>query len=266
MRIALLQTAGDPANSPAANLDILDDAAARAVTGGAELLLAPEMFLSGYAIGREAAARLAEPVDGPSGTRARGIASKHGIALCYGYPERGADGAVYNSAALYGRDGALLLNYRKTHLFGTLDRDMFAPGDSAFTTVQLGAFRIGMLICYDVEFPEAVRSLALNGADLVLVPTANMKPFDLVSHITVPARAYENSLYVAYGNRCGSEGSLDYTGLSCVGSPFGGNLTIAGTSEELLFADLDIAQIEASRVNNTYLRDRRPALYQALAD
>lgn len=265
MRIALLQTAGDPANRPAANLDILDKAAARAAAGGAELMLAPEMILTGYAIGREAAARLAEPVDGPSGIRASEIAARHGIALCYGYPERGPDGAVYNSAALYDRDGVRLLNYRKTHLFAALDREMFAPGEGAFTTVQLGAFKVGILICYDVEFPEAVRALALAGADLVLVPTANMKPFHVVSHLTVPARAYENSLYVAYGNRCGQEGALDYTGLSSVGSPLGGNLAIAGDGEELLFADLDIEAVKASRVNNTYLKDRRPALYAALA-
>jgi len=222
------------------------------------------MFLTGYAIGREAAARLAEPADGPSGTRASAIAAGHGIALCYGYPERGADGAVYNSAALYDRDGTLLLTYRKTHLFAALDREMFAPGEGAFTTVRLGAFTVGMLICYDAEFPEAVRALALNGADLVLVPTANMKPYDVVSHFTVPARSYENSLYLAYGNRCGQEGTLDYTGLSCVGSPLGGNLALAGLGEELLFADLDLEAVQAARVNNTYVKDRRPALYGAL--
>jgi len=264
MKIALLQTAGDPANNPAANLDILNEAAGRAKAGGAELLLAPEMFLTGYAIGREAAARLAEPVDGTSGTRASGIAARHGIALCYGYPERGADGAVYNSCALYASDGTLLLNYRKTHLFAALDREMFAPGEGAFATVQLGSIKVGMLICYDVEFPEAVRALALAGAHLVLVPTANMKPYETVSHFTVPSRAYENSLYVAYGNRCGQEGTLDYTGLSCVGSPAGGNLAIAGTGEELLFADLDLERVKAARINNTYLKDRRPALYAAL--
>jgi predicted amidohydrolase len=173
---------------------------------------------------------------------------------------------VYNSAALYDSIGRLLLNYRKTHLFAALDREMFAPGEGVFTTVQLGALKVGLLICYDVEFPEAVRALALAGADLVLVPTANMKPYDVVSHLTVPARSYENSLHVAYGNRCGQEGSLDYTGLSCVGSPLGGNLVMAGAGEELLFADLDFDAVKAARVNNTYLRDRRPALYGALAE
>lgn len=265
MRIALLQTAGDPANSPSANLDRLDEAAANAAAGGAGLLLAPEMVLTGYAIGREAAARLAEPVDGPSGTRAGAIAARHGIALCYGYPERGADGAVYNSAALYDRDGVRLLNYRKTHLFAALDREMFTPGEGSVATARLGDFTVGLLICYDVEFPEAARGLALAGADLILVPTANMKPYDPVSHFVVPARAYENSLYVAYANRCGREGELDYMGLTCLAAPGGGNVVLAGLGEELLFADLDPEAVKAARVNNTYLRDRLPALYGALA-
>ena len=84
MRIALLQTAGDPANRPAANLDRLEEAAARAAAGGARLLVAPEMFLSGYNIGAQAAAAVAEKADGPSASRVADIARRHSLAICYG--------------------------------------------------------------------------------------------------------------------------------------------------------------------------------------
>ncbi|MDF2618520.1 MAG: Nitrilase/cyanide hydratase and apolipoprotein N-acyltransferase [Xanthobacteraceae bacterium] len=261
MRIALLQTAGDPQNRPAANLDRLEEAAARAAADGARLLVAPEMFLSGYNIGAQAAGVAAETVDGPSAARAADIARRHGIAICYGYPERGEDGAVYNSALLLDRDGKSLLNFRKTHLFGDLDRAMFAPGPGTAEIAALDGYRVGILICYDVEFPEAVRALALGGADLVLVPTANMTPYDAVSLFVVPARAFESELYVAYANRCGSEGELDYMGLSCVGNPNGGNLVLAGDGEELVFADLDPERLRQARLLNTHMRDRRPEIY-----
>ncbi|WP_428030250.1 carbon-nitrogen hydrolase family protein [Ancylobacter sp.] len=261
MRLALWQTAGAPSNAPADNLALLDAAAAKAVAGGADLLLAPEMFLTGYNIGREAALATAEGADGPSARRAGEIARTHGIGLCYGYPELANGGVVYNSCLLIGRNGETLLNFRKTHLFGDLDRAMFAPGEGSAEVARFEGYKVGMLICYDVEFPEAVRALALAGADLVLVPTANMKPYDAVSHFVVPARAFENELFVAYANRCGIEGELDYMGLSCVGDPNGGNLVLGGEGEELLFADLDPARLKAGRAMNTHLRDRRPETY-----
>lgn len=266
MRIALYQTAGDPANEPTANLDRLAAAAQRAKAGGADLLVAPEMFLTGYAIGREAAEAKAEAVDGPSARRATEIARASGVALAYGYPERGEDGRVYNAAILIGADGHRLLNYRKSHLFGALDRSMFAQGRGAHETARLGPFKVGLLICYDVEFPEAPRALALAGADLIIVPTANMKPYEPVSHLLVPARAYENAVYVAYANRCGREADLAYYGLSSVAGPAGGNLVMAGDGEQLIFADLDAGAIEAARTINTQLKDRRPEAYGVLAE
>ena len=169
MQVSLFQ-GPEKAGTPAENLELMAEVAARC---GGGLLICPEMFLSGYAIGRKAAERLAEPVDGPSARRAAMIARATGTALLYGYPERGADGEVYNTAILIDREGRTLLNYRKTHLFADLDRAMFRPGDACSPVVELDGFRVGVLICYDIEFPEAVRALALQGAELVAVPTAS---------------------------------------------------------------------------------------------
>ena len=116
-----------------------------------------------------------------------------------------------------------------------------------------------------MEFPESVRTLALAGAELVLVPTALMLPFDVVAKTIVPARAYENQFFVAYANRCGTEAAFDYCGLSCVVGPDGADLARAGRGEELIFADLDKAMLSRSRTLNPYLKDRRPELYGRLA-
>jgi nitrilase len=263
MRIACFQGPAQ-ADTPQGNLAVLARTAGEARAGGADLLVVPELFLTGYAIGAEAVGRLAEPVGGAGITEARRIAAETGIALVFGYPER--DGAqVYNAAVAIGADGAVLASYRKTHLFGDVDRAQFSAGAAAPGVFEIGGLKAGLMICYDVEFPEAVRTLALRGADLAIVPTALMQPFDVVARTIVPARAYENQMFVAYANRCGREAPFDYCGLSCVVGPDGSELARAGRGEELVFADLDRAALKRSRQLNPYLRDRRPDLYGTLA-
>ncbi len=128
---------------------------------------------------------------------------------------------------------------------------------------ELDGLKIGILICYDVEFPEAVRSLALAGAELIAVPTALIRPFEFVARVLVPARAIENQVFVAYAGLCGDEGDLGYCGLSCIVGPDGQDLARAGTDPALLFADVDPSTIPECRKTNPYLSDRRPALYAA---
>ncbi|MPY59041.1 carbon-nitrogen hydrolase family protein [Streptomyces spongiae] len=270
MRTALLQSSGRP-GSVAENLKVLDEAAARAADAGAGLLVAPEMFLTGYAIGGEIA-RLAEPADGDSADAVAEIAGRHGLAVAYGYPERRETGVpagdgqreVFNSAQLISADGIRLANYRKTHLFGCFERDHFTPGEQPVVQAELGGLRVGIMICYDVEFPENVRAHALAGTDLLLVPTAQMHPFQFVAESLVPVRAFENQMYVAYVNRVGQEGEFDFVGLSTLAGPDGVARTRAGRGEELLLADVDPAFLAASRQANPYLEDRRPGLYGSL--
>ncbi|MFF5304909.1 carbon-nitrogen hydrolase family protein [Streptomyces sp. NPDC013161] len=262
MRTALLQSSGRP-GSVVENLKVLDEAAGRAAAGGAALLAAPEMFLTGYAIG-DYVGRLAEPADGDSADAVAEIAGRHGLAVAYGYPERDAD-AVYNSAQLISADGTRLANYRKTHLFGDFERAHFTPGEQPVVQAELNGLTVGLMICYDVEFPEPVRAHALAGTDLLLVPTANMHPFQFVAEALVPVRAWENQMYVAYINRIGQEGEFDFFGLSTLAGPDGVARTRAGRGEELLLADVDSELLANSRAANPYLTDRRPGLYGSLA-
>ncbi|MFK0019561.1 carbon-nitrogen hydrolase family protein [Streptomyces sp. NPDC090798] len=261
MRTALLQSSGRP-GSVVENLKVLDEAAGRAAAAGAGLVAAPEMFLTGYAIGDDIA-RLAEPADGACADAIAEIATRHGVAVVYGYPER--EGAtVYNSAQLISADGTRLANYRKTHLFGCFERDHFTPGEQPVVQAELNGLRVGLMICYDVEFPENVRAHALAGTDLLVVPTAQMHPFQFVAESVVPVRAFENQMYVAYVNRVGPEGEFEFVGLSTLAGPDGIARTRAGRGEELVLADADPDFLAASREANPYLKDRRPGLYGSL--
>jgi predicted amidohydrolase len=261
MRTALLQSSGRP-GSVAENLKVLDAAAGRAVAGGAALLAAPEMFLTGYAIG-DGIARLAEPADGDSADAIAEIAARHGLAIAYGYPERDG-GTVFNSAQLISAAGDRLANYRKTHLFGCFEREHFTPGEQPVVQAELGGLTVGLMICYDVEFPENVRAHALAGTDLLVVPTAQMHPFQFVAESMIPVRAFENQMYVAYVNRVGQEGEFDFVGLSALAGPDGIARTRAGRGEDLVLADADPSFLAASREANPYLKDRRPGLYGSL--
>ena len=246
--------------SPAEALQRLDTACSEARAQGAELLITPEMFCTGYAIGAERVAAMAETADGPLARAVAGIAQRHGITIVYGYPERNADAKPFNAAQAIDPDGTRLMNYRKTHLFGDLDRAQFSAGATASQVFAFEGWRLGLLICYDVEFPEAVRSLALQGADVVLVPTANMVGFDEVQNLLVPARACENRLFVAYANACGSEGDTHYGGLSTVAGPQGDSLARTGREPDLLVATLQRSVLQAARQHD-HLRDRRTDLY-----
>ncbi|MCU1676047.1 MAG: hydrolase in pqqF 5region, partial [Frankiales bacterium] len=191
-------------------------------------------------------------------------ARRSGVGIVYGYPERDGE-RVFNAVRAVGPDGVALANYRKTHLYGAVDHALFSPGAALVAQFSLPGVRVGLLTCYDVEFPEAVRAHALAGTDLLVVPTGLMAPYDIVSTLLVPARALESQLYIAYANRCGTEGDLTYCGSSCVVGPDGGDLTRAGDDEQIVYADIDVEALSRSRAENPYLLDRRPELYAAIA-
>lgn len=261
MRTALLQSSGRP-GSVVENLKVLDEAAGRATAAGAGLLVTSELFLTGYAIGDDLG-RLAEPADGDAADAVAETAARHGLAVAYGYPERDGD-TVYNSIQLVSPDGTRLANYRKTHLYGCFERDHFTPGERTVVQADLDGLTVGLMICYDVEFPENVRAHALAGTDLLLVPTAQLHPFQFVAESVVPVRAFENQMYIAYVNRVGQEGEFEFVGLSTLAAPDGVARVRGGRAEELLLADADPVLLAASRANNPYLPDRRPALYGSL--
>lgn len=254
MRVAVWQCEPHPLDVEG-NLVRLRAALGRAAERGADVLVVPEMFTTGYDIPRQDAHRLAEPSDGPTAQRIAELTTQTGVAVAYGYPERVTDGTVYNAAQLIA-DGQVVLRHRKMHLFEDLDRTRFATGNEPPAVADFRGHRVALLICYDVEFPESVRAAAALGAQVVLVPTANMAGYEIVSRTLVPARAYENGVHVAYANYCGSEGDQDYAGLSVVCGPGGAVDALPAAVEDLLVAEVrDVEGLPP------YLTDRRADLF-----
>lgn len=257
LTLALLQA--EPAPEAAA-LAHLEDAAARAVAQGADLLIAPEMMVGGYNIGAAAVAALDAREAEITAALSR-IAARHGIGLLCGLAMTGDD-KPHNGALLLDRQGAELARYHKTHLYGDVDRSQFAPGAALSPVVMFNGWPVALAICYDVEFPEVARHLAGQGAEALLVPTANMEPYSSVCTRLVPARAQENGIFAAYANYVGAEGAFTYCGRSCICGPDGEDLARAPASDPaLILATLRHADLERHRSVEHHLKDRRPDLY-----
>jgi predicted amidohydrolase len=252
MRVGAYQCAS-PAGDIPAGLAVIDAALGGAAAAGIQMLVMPELFLPGYN---------AVTPNKPAGwdatvQRIPALCAKHNVALTIGLPEYTAE-ATYNSAFVWGGDGAPLASYRKVQLYGPRENALFEPGDQLQVFDHLGT-RFGLLICYDIEFPEHARALNRAGASVILTPTANMMPYINVSTIQVPGRALENALTIVYANYTGSEGDLTYVGPSVVAGPDGYPLATRATDTGLLIADLPSGPMENAIPLTTQLADLRPA-------
>ncbi|MCM5559718.1 carbon-nitrogen hydrolase family protein [Pleomorphomonas sp. JP5] len=253
MLLAAQQMQSHPSDV-AANLDRLDKAAAEAAAGGARLLVTPELGLVGYGAGPDLPL-LAEPADGPLAESLVAIARRHSLAVVAGFAERDGD-AIYNSALFVSIDQRAV--YRKSHLYGAYEKRWFRAAAPSTVLVRHDGLSFGLLICYDVEFPENVRRLALAGADAVLVPTALPagESGDFIAAHMIAVRAFENQTFVAYVDNCGKDGDFDYAGLSRIAAPDGTILAAPpGRDETLLFANIAPSAYARSRAENTYLAD-----------
>ncbi len=249
MRLGLFQSTS-PKGDIAEGLATVEQALSEAAAVDLGMLVMPELFLPGYG----------HAVDHGSGTDQQeavaDLCRRHGVALTIGLEEHQGP-KRFNTAYSFGADGTVLAKYRKIQLFGPGEAAAFTPGD-AFTVFDYQGVRFGLLICYDVEFPEHVRALTQLGAKVVLVPTANMMPFVNVNQILVPARACENAITIVYANYCGSEGALDYTGCSVIAGPDGYPLALKGTGPGLTIADLPGDWSERGIPDATQQDDYRP--------
>ena len=248
------------------NLGRMKEQIQRASAVGAELIIFPELFLSGYQLGAQAMRGLAEERNGPSFQELSAAAKEANMAVVYGYPEvdhsTGGD-VYYNSAQLMDRNGKTLSNYQKVHLWVDEDNyayeEVFTPGKEFAEVVECCGMKIGLLICYDIEFPEAARTLALRGAQLIAVPTASLANYPKIKTLVVPTRAMENRVHVAYVSHTGTV----FSGMSCCCNPAGDCVAMAGSEEVLLPAPVTLQ--DQSPFLYPYFKDRRPELYGQLA-
>lgn len=257
MKIALGQAAGTPGDKKA-NLGLLEGLASDSARNGADVLILPELFLTGYNIG-DATKSLAEPRGGPSAQAVGRIAAATGLAIIYGYPEQGEPG-IYNSAAVVDRRGEQIANYRKVHIWGEEESARFLPGHD-LEIFNLCGHRFGLQICYDLDFPEMARALAQQGVEVIVALSAINPPYGVVTRHLIPTRAYENQVVVAFVNRPGQEAGLLYLGESCVAGPDGSILASSGPDETLTFVDVELERFAAYRRTHNSAPDRRPDVY-----
>lgn len=230
----------------------LDNAMSRAVDAGASLLVTPELYLSGYG-DSDAACALAQD-RGSSVLRSAGqLAARHGVGLVLGYPERNS-GFHFNSAAVFDRSGRLISNYRKVALPNDFERGCFMPGTGP-EVFEFEGVRCSVLICYDVEFPELVRRSAVLGAELLLVPTALRARWRFVSDAVVPARAYENAMYVAYCDFAADGPQPLFSGASTICGPDGRHINKATGPEGVVLAKIDTGEITRRKADFDLMQD-----------
>lgn len=275
-RVAVIQTEGpwtDPDAARARTVRLLEEAA----RAGADLAVLPELCTISYDFGpREDVLERAEPLDGPSVAAWTAVARRWGMFVVAGFPER-AGGRLYNAAAVVGPDG-LVGVYRKVHLFGR-EREVFDPGPEGFPVWRLPVGRIGVLLCYDLRFAEAVRILLLRGAELLCVPTTwtdlgKPQPWDergwCGANYMAAGYAYANRMWVACADRAGPDGRIRTLGCSAIFAPSG--YAAAGPAapegEAILLADCDLSAVEGMRrtEGTDLVADRRPDLYRELLD
>ncbi|NHN59030.1 carbon-nitrogen family hydrolase [Halorussus rarus] len=266
MRLALAQLEIESA-AVEDNRERAEAAVAEAADRGADLVALPEIFNVGY-FAFDSYQRAAEPVEGPTLTRIADAASEHGVGVLAGSivedlaetesVETPADEGLANTSVLFDRDGRRLAVYRKHHLFGyeSAEARMLVPGES-LGVAEFGGTTVGMTTCYDLRFPELFRSIAAEGADLVLVPSA--WPYPRVEHwkLLPRARAVENQLFVATINGSGDFDDAELLGRSTAYDPWGTTLASTGDDPALVVTDVDPDRVAAVREEFPAWRDRR---------
>ena len=252
-----------------ANIAAATAAIRESVAAGARVVLMPELALSGYLLSSvdEARSVAITPSHPVFADWATAVAEVNGVAIG-GFTELGDDGLIYNSAAVVDASGVRAV-YRKVHLWDK-EKLIFTLGSVEPPVVDTAVGRIGVLICFDLEFPEFPRSLALRGAELIAVPTnwprETVPPGERVPEVTVAmAAAYSNHVAIAACDRSGTERGQDWNEASCIVDEHGWVVAVAD-ARGIVTADLDLALSHDKTMSSMVdvFGDRRPELYGAL--
>lgn len=231
--------------------------AVETMDGPVDLVVTPELLNSGYDLEGldRRGLELAEPLDGPTVRLASRLATERAATVVLGLLEAGRDGRLYDSAVVVGSAGTLA-SYRKTHLYPP-ERKRFVAGDR-LVTVPTGAGRLGLMICFEHAFPEVATSLALQGAQILAIPSAVPEGYQHLLTLRTRARAQDNQVFAVACNLAGGE----FCGRSLIVDPAGRVLAEAEREETVVVADLDLARIEEEREREPSLGMRRPELYR----
>jgi N-carbamoylputrescine amidase len=266
--------------NPEANVEKAVAGVRKAAEAGAQIVCLQELFRTPYFCQRQDPALfdLAEPIPGPTSEQLAKAAKETGTVVVGSLFERRAAGVFHNTALVFDADGSTLGLYRKMHIPDDplfFEKYYFTPGDLGFRVFDTRFGRVGVLVCWDQWFPEAARLTALQGAEVLIYPTAiGWHPREKAEHgaaqrdawtLIQRSHAVANGIFVAAVNRVGHEGpadgGLEFWGSSFVSDPFGVFLAQAGESEIVLTATCERSRLEDVRRNWPFLRDRRIDAY-----
>ena len=261
MRIALIQMTME--DSPEANLDKSLISMGEAANNGAELVCFPEIQFSPFfpQFPGGDASRYAMEINHPVMRAMQGACRELGVlAIPNLYLEE--DGKRYDASPVIERDGTILGVSKMVHIVQApcfYEQDYYTPSDSGFQIYHTSAGRVGVVICFDRHYPESLRTCALKGAQLIVIPTANTRDEQIeLFEWELRVAAMQSGLFIAMCNRVGLERDMDFCGQSVVVDPYGDVVAKADDSEQILYADIDLELIEESRQARPYLRLRRP--------
>ncbi|MSR86617.1 carbon-nitrogen hydrolase [Candidatus Peribacteria bacterium] len=267
---------------PAGNLEYAIEMVAKAADKGAQIVCLPELFQSPYFCQKKddkSAFDLAEPIPGPATKALSEAAKKHKIVLVGGSIfEKTKEGTYYNTTPVFDTDGSLLGTYRKTHIPEDIlyhEKQYFSPGDTGIKVFKTKYGKICPLICYDQWFPEAARLATLQGAEILIYPTAiGVIDSAVEENITgdweqmwrnvMLGHAAANNVYVCGLNRVGTEGAITFWGGSFIAAPSSEVLAKAGNKEEIILAVCDLDRVKAIQEAWMFLKNRRPEVYDGL--
>ncbi|MCS1350696.1 carbon-nitrogen family hydrolase [Mechercharimyces sp. CAU 1602] len=257
MRVSLVQMEVAWGN-PDKNKKIVEERVREAVAEGAEVILLPELWNTGYDL-----THLEELADeGEVKSWLASLARQQRITLVAGSIAEKQRGQIYNTSYTFNSLGSLINTYRKVHLFRLMEEEQYLEAGNTRTLFQLGELKAGTAICYDIRFPEFIRSYALDGAELLFVPAEWPHPRLQHWRVLNQARAIENQMFVIAANRVGAGGGTRFCGHSMVIDPWGNIIAEAGEGEEVLTVDIDISEVARVREMIPVYEDRMVIYYR----
>lgn len=275
--VGLVQMACSPDASK--NLEKAVDSIRAAAKQGAQIICLPELFLTQYFCQTEDPDNfsLAEPLPGPTSTTLSNLAKELQVVLIVPLFEKRTQGIYHNTAIVIDADGSIAGTYRKMHIPDDpcfFEKFYFTPGDTGFKSFSTRYGKVGVLICWDQWFPEAARLTALSGAQFLFYPTAigyqdedaKVSQQQISAWETIQkSHAISNGVFLASVNRVGRENALTFWGKSFICNPFGEVIGQAEDEPQVLIAKCPLSEIESTRQNWPFLRDRRVDAYQDLS-
>lgn len=233
----------------------------QAMTESPDVLVLPETWNTGY-FPKENLASLCDRDGQRVKAEIGALAKRFSVNIVAGSVSNVREGKVYNTCLVFDRQGQCIAAYDKTHLFSPMGENSFyTPGDH-ISRFALDGASCGVIICYDIRFPELTRTMAVQGLDVLFV--VSQWPGERIQHLQSlsVARAVENQMFVVCCNSCGTAGGTQYGGTSAIIDPWGKILAQAGETEQILTADADLSLLQNIRDSIHVFRDRRPELYQ----